>query len=133
MSNYIAITREHLKALLDAALADAATPADSPIIITAMQELELPAPTANPTSEGVRACFEEACKASKTYKFPLGIVTMNGQFKSYMDSDTDSAHVGYRAGFVRGLKWHQQVAQTQATIEVQSASAEAQQQVEAQS
>ena len=115
MTAFIAITRTHLKALIDAAQADAPTPADAAIIVTAMQELECPILTEKPTSGYVRGCFELACKSSTEYRFPLGVVTLTGVFLKYMDSDTDSAFVGYRAGFVRGLKWQHQITQVKAT------------------
>ncbi len=115
MTDFIAITRTHLKALIDAAQSDVPTPADAAIIVTAMQELESPAPTESPTSGYVRGCFELACKSSKEYRFPLGVMALNGVFLNYMDSDTDSAFVGYRAGFVRGLKWQHQITQVKAT------------------
>lgn len=109
MTDFITITRPHLQALIDAAQAEAATPSDAQIIVKASQELAGPVVKANPTANEVRSCFEQACNASKAYRFPLGIVKLNGVFQRYMDSDTDSAYVGYKAGFVRGLKWREQL------------------------
>lgn len=117
MSNFIAISRPHLQALIDAAMANSATPADATIILAALKELDSPPVTGAPTSRSVQDCFEAACKESKSFRFPLGIVTLNGAFKNYMDSDTDSAFVGYRAGFVRGLKWHVQAEQANSKVE----------------
>ncbi|NVL49925.1 hypothetical protein F2S72_09245 [Pseudomonas syringae pv. actinidiae] len=111
MTDLIAITRPHLKAFIEASLAEEATPADAAFIATAVRELAYPSPTSSPTSQEVRESFELACKSSTAYRFPLGPVTINGVFQHYMDTDTDSAFVGYRAGVVRGLKWHQQCAQ----------------------
>lgn len=112
MTDLIAITRPHLKALIEASLADEGASADAAFIATAVRELAYPSPASSPTSEEVRQSFELACKSSTAYRFPLGPVTINGVFQHYMDTDTDSAWVGYRAGVVRGLKWHQQDAQT---------------------
>ncbi|HDS1721670.1 hypothetical protein NPS53_09170 [Pseudomonas putida] len=119
MMDFIAVTRTHLQALIDAAQADTATPSDAQIIVKASQELASHVAKPNPTADDVRNSFEQACKSSKAYSFPLGVVKLNGAFRNYMDSDTDSAYVGYRAGFVRGLKWHQQLAQVNVPAEAQ--------------
>lgn len=119
MTDFIAITRTNLKALIDAALSDSATPADADFIATAMQELDSPVASDKPSFEDIRTLFELACKSSRTYRFPLGPLVVNGAFRNYMDSDTDSAFIGYKAGFVRGLKWQRQVAQINAATENQ--------------
>ena len=61
MTDFIAITRPHLQALIDAAQAEAATPSDAQIIVKASRELASPVVTANPTANEVRSCFEQAC------------------------------------------------------------------------
>ena len=38
----------------------------------------------------------------KHYLFPLQKMEINGKFHHYMDSDTDSAFVGFQLGY---LKW----------------------------
>lgn len=53
-----------------------------------------------------REIFEMACKSSgvqSRVKFPLNTMNINGRFHYYMDSDTDSAWLGFCIGFNRGL------------------------------
>jgi hypothetical protein len=48
--------------------------------------------------------FERACQLPSTQKhvvFPLGSMTINGVLHHYMDSDTDSAWIGFGMGFRR--------------------------------
>lgn len=35
----------------------------------------------------------------KHYRFPLGVLEVNGTFIRYMDSDTDSAWLGFKLGW----------------------------------
>ncbi|MPQ69489.1 hypothetical protein [Pseudomonas sp. MWU12-2323] len=108
MSDTLLINREHLQSLLDAALAADSTGnvADSAYVLAAKESLSTPQEYQTaPEPADVRQLFEEACKKSKAYKFPLGYMLINGAFHHYSDSDTDSAFVGYRAGFNQGINW----------------------------
>lgn len=57
------------------------------------------------TDAEIRAEFEASVRGS-TLKAstPLGVVTMNGAFSHYADSDTDTLWLGYRAGFARSSR-----------------------------
>lgn len=56
------------------------------------------------TTEMLRQRFEATCKSSTLYDFPLEAMNINGAFHHYMDTDTDSAFTGYRAGFRHGMR-----------------------------
>jgi hypothetical protein len=62
--------------------------------------------TAEPTDEQIRMRFERSVLNSQQLagNTPLGTVTVNGQFGYYMDADTDTLWIGYRAGFRAALK-----------------------------
>lgn len=54
------------------------------------------------TTEEIRGLFEAACKSPITRKkvvFPLAAMIVNDVFHHYMDSDTDSAWIGFHMGF----------------------------------
>jgi len=56
------------------------------------------------TREKIRMEFERSCQLPQVLeqvKFPLGAMTVNDEFSHYMDSDTDSAWMGYLLGFRR--------------------------------
>lgn len=57
--------------------------------------------------EILRKEFERICKLPAVLKqvnFPLGMFEMNGEFHHYMDSDTDSAWIGFKFGHVVGYR-----------------------------
>ncbi|MFL1449216.1 hypothetical protein ACI77O_12545 [Pseudomonas tritici] len=111
MSEQVMIEREHLQTLLDSALLVASTEVLQPPHIQAAQQV-LASPTSlrdQPSLDERREFFEAACKASRTYNFPLGVMVVNGHFRNYFDSDTDSAFAGYRAGFSHGRRWERGV------------------------
>lgn len=57
--------------------------------------------------EVLRAEFERICKLPEVLKqinFPLGAMQMNGGFHHYMDSDTDSAWIGFKLGHIAGMR-----------------------------
>lgn len=56
--------------------------------------------------ELIRAKFEKAAAKSTTIHYPLGIMEINGVFHHYMDPDTDNAWIGFRAGYLIGLRDH---------------------------
>lgn len=48
-----------------------------------------------------RQLSEEYCQrpdVQKVVKFPLGAIVINGKFIKYLDSDTDSAWLGFQMG-----------------------------------
>lgn len=61
---------------------------------------------AKPTDEQIRQRFEEGVRNSPQLKdnTPLDVLTMNGAFHHYMDPDTDTLWIGYRAGFRAALR-----------------------------
>jgi hypothetical protein len=124
MSDTLLIQREHLQALLDAVLAADTTDSlgRTTHVIAAQESLSAPQEyRASPERVEVRGFFEEACKLSTAYRFPLGHMVINGAFHHYYDSDTDSAFAGYRAGFNRGVNWerHQRRSSIRGTVEAE--------------
>lgn len=108
MSDNLLIQHEHLQALLDAVLAADTTgnAATTTHVIAAKEALSAPLVWRKaPEADEVRGYFEDACKKSTSHKFPLNYVKVNGAFHHYFDSDTDSAFLGYRGGFNRGVNW----------------------------
>lgn len=112
MSENILIDRDCLQALVNAALGRSAPGEDIAPHLSAAQILlaQPPGLRPPPTIDERREFFETACKASKDYKFPLGVFLINGRFSHYHDSDTDSAFAGYRAGFMHGCRWERGIA-----------------------
>lgn len=56
--------------------------------------------------EELRKYFEDYISKSKRFKdnTPLGIVTFNGEFQKYMDSDTDTMWIGFALGMRHAMK-----------------------------
>ena len=112
MKELFLIEREHLQALLDIAINTASDQSEiAPHVIAARLALDTPIVRELPKLQEQRGWFEGACKASRTYNFPLGAMVVNKKFCHFIDSDTDSAYAGYRAGFIHGVRWsrHEQV------------------------
>jgi hypothetical protein len=107
---YLLIERDHLKALLEDALNGdiTGTTVNTAHAIAAQHALASSPLNPKPSSADVRGFFEDACRSSRAYRFPLGHMVVNGKFQRFFDSDTDSAFVGYRAGFIRGVNWERQ-------------------------
>lgn len=67
--------------------------------------MDQPTTTAELTDEQIRERFERSVRNSPRLKnnTPLGEVTVNGAFSHYMDADTDTLWIRYRAGFRAAL------------------------------